>query len=176
METKRCFKCGLVKPLSEFYAHPQMADGHLGKCKCCTRKDVHDNYMLNIQSEEYVEKERYRGRDKYNRLYKGAGRCSKTKSLNNFRDASRALRKLGYDTTGKEAHHWNYNLPRSVILLSKRNHSLIHQHIVVNYDDGFLYQEDGEKIVSEEQAVTYFEHLIVSYGGTVEPLSVINIR
>jgi hypothetical protein len=32
---KTCFKCGETKLLDNFYAHPFMADGHLGKCKSC---------------------------------------------------------------------------------------------------------------------------------------------
>lgn len=27
--------CGSVKPLAQFYKHPQMADGHLNSCKAC---------------------------------------------------------------------------------------------------------------------------------------------
>ena len=37
---KRCFRCGIVKELEEFHRHPQMADGHLGKCKVCARQDA----------------------------------------------------------------------------------------------------------------------------------------
>ena len=38
--TKICFKCRRRKRIDLFYAHAYMADGHLNKCKACTRKDV----------------------------------------------------------------------------------------------------------------------------------------
>ena len=41
---KKCFKCGIEKEINEFYKHPMMADGHLGKCKECNKKDVIENY------------------------------------------------------------------------------------------------------------------------------------
>ena len=46
--TKVCFKCGETKKLSMFYKHPRMADGHVNKCKECNKKDVQENYRVNI--------------------------------------------------------------------------------------------------------------------------------
>lgn len=50
---KRCFKCGTDKPLEEFYAHPMMADGHLGKCKDCTKLDMRIDRATKPRVREY---------------------------------------------------------------------------------------------------------------------------
>ena len=58
LKEKACFKCNKNRPLSEFYKHAQMADGHLNKCKECSKKDVSSNYKANI--DHYKDYEKFR--------------------------------------------------------------------------------------------------------------------
>ena len=55
---KTCFKCGKLLPLSSFYKHSGMADGHLNKCKDCTRNDT----KINRKEKEGYYKEYDRNR------------------------------------------------------------------------------------------------------------------
>ena len=40
MKVKTCFKCGRTLSIDHFYKHSGMADGHLNKCKECTKNDL----------------------------------------------------------------------------------------------------------------------------------------
>lgn len=55
---KKCFKCGIEKPLSEFYRHRMMADGHLSKCADCTRKDVAEARRNKIEAVREYDRQR----------------------------------------------------------------------------------------------------------------------
>lgn len=51
---KKCFKCELVLPIDDFYKHKQMGDGHLNKCKTCTKNDVKNNEIKLKKNPEWV--------------------------------------------------------------------------------------------------------------------------
>lgn len=74
MEQKACFKCLKVLPLTEFYKHPRMGDGHVNKCKECNKKDVRGDYNRKIVDPEWKLRERDRSREKM-RKYREDGKC-----------------------------------------------------------------------------------------------------
>ena len=143
-----------------------MADGHLNKCKDCTKKDVHNNYERISLNEEWVEKERARGREKFKRCGY-VGRSPKTRNdffFSGISTISKQLRNLGYDTKGKEAHHWNYNFPHSVFLMSRKAHHRIHLAVVMSRQDKCCYTNDGVKLETSEQAKDFYESVLMKCG------------
>ena len=117
---KKCFKCGDVKPLSAFYRHPKMADGHVNKCKDCNKADVRNNRKTKL--EHYREYDRKRG----NRQSYGYCREYRQRFPNKY-NAHRLVRqaiksgklfpeqccKCG-SSCGTHAHHDDYAKPLNV--------------------------------------------------------------
>lgn len=58
MNRKKCFKCGKLKSLLKFYRHKKMADGYLGKCKECTKKDSSNHRWSNVEKVRAYDRKR----------------------------------------------------------------------------------------------------------------------
>ena len=80
---KKCFKCNENKDLSDFYKHTQMHDGHLNKCKKCTKSDVKNNGADYDSTEKGVIRVLYKTQKRNNKI-RGFG--SLTYSKDEFRD------------------------------------------------------------------------------------------
>jgi len=133
---KTCFKCGKTKASSEFYKHHQMADGLLGKCKECTKKDASASYYSDIaKHQEYDLKrnatpKRKRQRIEYQRRRR-ARNPEKTRAYNLLNKAVRGGRvtRQPCEVCGElevEAHHDDYSKPLDVRWLCVKHHRQHH--------------------------------------------------
>lgn len=128
---KRCFKCKRLKRIDQFYKHSQMADGHLGKCKSCAKKDAAQRYADKRDYVRAYEKlrsqnpERKAKKAEYQRRrrakHPGKDRA-KNKVGNAIRDGR--LKRLPCQVCGEpaEAHHEDYRKPLDVQWLCFKHH------------------------------------------------------
>lgn len=59
-ESKKCFKCEEIKPLTDFYKHSGMKDGRVNKCKECNKKDVRENRKSKVEYYRQYDKDRFK--------------------------------------------------------------------------------------------------------------------
>ena len=60
---KNCIICGDLKPITDYYVHKKMGDGHLNKCKTCCKKQADEREKRLRNNPEWVEKEKERARE-----------------------------------------------------------------------------------------------------------------
>jgi hypothetical protein len=135
--SKICFKCNALLPLDEFYKHPQMADGHLNKCKACARIDVIANRLARVEQYRLYDRERAKHPDRFtlaaemNRRW----RAEDKRRMRAHNAVARAIRagRLALQpcqecgAEGAHAHHDDYDLPLSVRWLCPAHHSQHHK-------------------------------------------------
>jgi hypothetical protein len=123
---KRCFKCQSVKPLNEFYRHPEMSDGRLNKCKQCARADVQKNYRKNhsyyaeYDRQRQQRAERRAAKMKYQSEYRKANpdkykaHCAVNNAVRDSRLIKQPCKHCG-STEDVQGHHFDYSKPLDVV-------------------------------------------------------------
>lgn len=160
---KKCFKCGKLKPLTDFYRHPRMGDGHLGKCKVCTKRDVHRDYDKNIQDPEWAEKERTRGRVKYRKYRYKSKASKKQETMNKYYDKYPEKRqsknsKMTHSFDGSVFHHWSYRPEdkKDVIeIVNCAAHAKAHRFLIYDQERMMYRTLSGILLDSREAHVNY---------------------
>lgn len=128
---KTCFKCGVAKQPEDFYAHPMMKDGTLGKCRECTKRDSTDRRHAKLA--EVREYDCNRATLPHRRaLNVRISRKWRTGEIQRAHNAvARALRngrltRLSCSFCGSNsthAHHDDYSTPLDVMWLCAVHHS-----------------------------------------------------
>lgn len=136
---KACFKCKVVKPLSEFYKHSRMADGHLNKCKDCAKDDVSKHRAQNIDKVRQYDRERGKRPERIKagveitRIWRAEDK-RRQKAHNMVRNAVKTGKlvrqpccRCGNPKT--VAHHEDYDKPLDVMWLCQVCHTQRHKEI-----------------------------------------------
>jgi hypothetical protein len=149
---KECRECGDMFPLSDFYKHTGMGDGHLNKCKTCVKTRVKKHRYENLELIQDYDRQRddlphrVEARKKYGKDSKNRDifRESKRKWDANNPQKKRAhglvsdAIKLGKlektsciicENEKTEGHHEDYSKPLEVVWLCDFHHKKRHRQL-----------------------------------------------
>ncbi len=129
---KICFKCGNSKSLDDYYLHPQMKDGHLNKCKECTKADSINTRNANLAYYQQYDRDRFheleRRADSYNRNRQfridNPTKYKAHTAVNNAVRDGRLVKEpcIICGSEKSQAHHEDYTKPLEVIWFCKQHH------------------------------------------------------
>jgi ribosomal protein S27AE len=136
---KTCFKCNSVKPLTDFYKHSAMADGHLNKCKECAKYDATQHRNNNLEKVRAYDRKRSKNKDRiaiateYTKLWRKADR-RRVVAHNAVARAIKSgkLKRLPCEQCGNDqsvAHHDDYDKPLFVKWLCHSCHIKHHKRL-----------------------------------------------
>jgi len=133
MKTKVCFKCDTELPIVNFYKHPKMADGHLGKCKACTRYDVRQNRLAKRDYYNAYDRERGKNPERVAAMVAGRDRQKYLARVAVQNAVKRGkMTKQPCEQCGDpmvEAHHPDYTKRLDVVWLCRKHHAVLHRTV-----------------------------------------------
>ncbi len=136
---KTCFKCLCKLPLEAFYKHSRMADGRLNKCMSCTKTDVLNHRLKNLDQVRQYDRMRasqpHRMKQRIEIVALYTKRFPKRVKANNavssaVRDGR--LQKWPCQVCGDAksvGHHPDYDNPLGVVWLCQIHHKAAHAAI-----------------------------------------------
>lgn len=132
---KTCFKCEQAKPLSDFYKHPKMLDGHFNKCKACAKADTVKHRAENDHVRAY-DRERAKRPERVAKTVANTARWrnDKPEAVSAHNKVARAIKsgrlvkqpcRVCGTMDNLHAHHHDYSKPLDVEWLCALHH---HRH------------------------------------------------